>query len=52
VSGAVSGQCPPNHPGNCRDVSEQLAENISPSTDECPRQSLHQSWRDGLQMTW
>jgi len=38
-------------PGNFRDVSTQLVGNVSQYADECPRQSLHQSWRDGLQMT-
>ena len=46
--GESSGQLP----GNCRDVSGQLAGNFSQNADECPRQSLHQSWRDGSQMAW
>jgi len=37
---------------NSRDVSGQLAGDISQNAEECPRQSLHQSWRDGSQMTW
>ena len=35
-----------------RDVSGQLAGNVSQDANECPRQSLQQSWRDGSQMTW
>ena len=48
TSGEASGQLP----SNCRDVSGQLAGNSSQNADECPRQSLHQSWRDGSQMAW
>jgi hypothetical protein len=46
--GEASGQLP----SNCRDVSGQLAGNSSQNADECPRQSLHQCWRDGSQMAW
>jgi len=47
---AASGESSAQLPGNCRDVSEQLAGSVSPSSDEGSRQSSHQSWRDGSQL--
>ncbi len=49
---AISAQRPAQFSGNFRDVSAQLAGNVPPSAGECPRQSSHQSWHDGSQMTW